>query len=290
MEAVVVHNGILLRSCLHFDLAQTLDCGQAFRWQQTEDGAWHGVACAKPLTLRQTAEGILLEGVSPEDYHKIWAPYFDMDRDYGELIQCFSSDPSLKSAADFCPGIRLLRQETWETVCCFIISQNNNIPRIKGIVQRLCENFGEAIGGGEYAFPTPAAIAKLSIDDLSVIRCGFRAKYLIDAASKVENGQVDLNALQTLPLEQAKENLLQIYGVGPKVAQCILLYGCGRMDAFPVDVWMRRVLDRLYPDGLPACTKGVQGIAQQYLFHYARCVPEALSVKEQTENKNISQM
>lgn len=280
MEAVAVHNGVLLRDCINFDLAQTLDCGQAFRWHQMEDGAWHGIARSRPLTLRSTQDGILLEGVSLEDYTGIWAPYFDMDRDYAELIRLFSGDASLKNATDFCPGIRLLRQETWEAVCCFIISQNNNIPRIKGIVQRLCENFGEAIGAGEYAFPTSKALARLSIDDLGVTRCGFRAKYLIDAASKVERGQVNLDALQIMPLEQAQENLLQIYGVGPKVAQCILLYGCGRMDAFPVDVWVKRVLEKLYPNGLPDCAKGVEGIAQQYLFHYARCVPEALKVDE----------
>lgn len=280
METVAVQNGVLLHNCANFDLAQTLDCGQAFRWRQTEDGAWHGVAYAKALTLRPVQEGVLLEGATLEDYRSIWAPYFDMNRDYGELIRLFSQDPSLKSATDFCPGIRLLRQEPWEAICSFIISQNNNIPRIKGIVQRLCENFGTPIGGGEYAFPTPETIAGLRIDDLSVIRCGFRAKYLIDAAAKVANGQVDLNALQTLPPEQAQESLLQIYGVGPKVAQCVLLYGCGRTDAFPVDVWVRRVMERLYPKGLPACTKGVEGIAQQYLFHYARCVPDALKMKE----------
>lgn len=277
MRAAAVPAGVLLKDCRNFDLPQTLDCGQAFRWERQEDGAWHGVARAVPLTLRPCAEGILLEGASMETYRTLWRPYFDMERDYAALVEQFSCDPCLKKATAFCPGIRILRQETWETVCCFIISQNNNIPRIKGIVKRLCENFGEPLGGGDFAFPTAQAMASLRMEDLEVIRCGFRAKYLIDAAHKVASGEVELESLPGLPLEQAQEILMRIYGIGPKVAQCILLYGCGRVDAFPVDVWVKRILARLYPAGLPECTRGAEGVAQQYLFHYARCVPEALA-------------
>lgn len=277
MQAVGVENGILLKDCSNFDLAQTLDCGQAFRWNMREDGAWHGVAFGRALTLRETGDGVLLEGASMEDYLTVWRSYFDLERDYAAIIDRFSEDIHLKKATDFCPGIRILHQEVWETLCSFIISQNNNIPRIKGIIGRFCENFGEELGGGDFAFPTAEKTAALTIEDLAVIRSGFRAKYIIDAARKIVSGEVDVNSLPGLPIGKAQARLEKnIYGVGPKVAQCVLLYGCGQVDAFPVDVWVKRIIEKLYPSGMPECTRGVKGIAQQYLFHYVRNVPEAL--------------
>lgn len=277
MRVVSVEEGTLLKDCENFDLAQTLDCGQAFRWNLREDGSWHGVAGGRALTLRQTANGILLEGVDVEAYENFWGNYFDVNRDYAMLIERFSSDPHLKKATEFCPGIRILRQDTWEALCSFIISQNNNIPRIKGIIDRLCENFGEPLGNGDFSFPAAQRLAELTVDDLAVIRSGFRAKYLLDAAKKVSSGEVDLKALHELPLNEAERYLVKnIYGVGPKVARCVLLYGCGKSNAFPVDVWVNRIMQRLYPSGMPECTRGAKGIAQQYLFHYVRSVPEAM--------------
>ena len=167
----------------------------------------------------------------------------------------------------------MLRQQPWEALCTFIISQNNNIPRITGIVGRMCAAFGRPLGGGWHAFPTPEAIAALAPDALAPLRAGFRARYLVDAARRVVSGEVDLEALGTLPLDEAQAMLTRITGVGVKVAACTLLYGCGRVECVPVDVWMRRVLDRLYPGGIPACTYGYEGIAQQYLFHCARTDP-----------------
>lgn len=277
MYALSVKEGILLKDCENFDLAQTLDCGQAFRWRQREDGSWHGVVGSRVLNLRQSDEGILLEGVDVKGFETFWGNYFDVTRNYAVLIERFSSDPHLKKATDFCPGIRILQQEPWETLCSFIISQNNNIPRIKAIIERLCENFGEALGDGDYSFPTAQKIAQLSVDDLAVIRSGFRAKYIIDAATRVTTGEVDLQSLRRLPLGTARTALINhIYGVGDKVAQCVLLYSCGHYSAFPVDVWVQKIINRLYPSGLPECTRGVRGIAQQYLFHYVRNVPGAL--------------
>ena len=261
---------ILISGVKCFDLDLTLGCGQAFRWQKTENGRWRGVAFGKALAISQNADGNLLFDTSAGDFEQIWRGYFDLDRDYSLLCEGFCADNALKTAVEQFPGIRILRQEPWEALCSFIISQNNNIPRIKGIIERLCTAFGENIGGGSFAFPTARTIANLSADDLAPIRAGFRAKYILDAAAKVASGEIALENLAEMPLDEARGELMKIKGVGLKVAECALLYGCGRFDAFPVDVWVKRLIEELYPAGFPACANGAQGIAQQYLFHWRR--------------------
>lgn len=253
-----------------FDLARTLDCGQAFRWAQTGENEWHGVAYSKPLTLRQTESGIEFVGTDKEDFENIWVPYFDLERDYDALCERFMQDEYLEKAVTECSGIRVLRQEPWEAICSFIISANNNIPRIKGIIDRLCRLLGEHLGGDDYSFPSAVKIAEAGIEALAPIRAGFRAKYIIDAAQKVAGGEIDFEKIFASDLETGRDELIKIKGVGEKVAQCALLYGFGKADAFPVDVWVRRVMQEMYPEGLPECTCGVRGIAQQYLFHWRR--------------------
>ena len=174
-----------------FDLARTLDCGQAFRWVQTAENEWHGVAFSRPLTLRQNGDEITFIGTDEQDFENIWKSYFDLDRDYGSLCESLSADESLKKAVEECSGIRLLRQEPWEAICSFIISANNNIPRIKGIIDRLCRLLGEHLGGDDYSFPAPEKIAEAGIEGIAPIRAGFRAKYIVDAAQKVANGEID---------------------------------------------------------------------------------------------------
>lgn len=252
----------------NFDLGLTLFCGQAFRWKETDNG-WHGVAFGKPLTVTKTDNGLLFS-CTKEDFDKIWKNYFDLETDYGTLCKTFSADKHLKTAVDKYPGIHILRQDTWEALCSFIISQNNNIPRICGIIDRLCSNFGDDLGNGDYSFPSAERLSCLCADDLSVLRSGFRAKYIIDAAVKCSDGTVNLKKLGTAPIDEARTELMKIKGVGPKVAECTLLYGAGRMQAFPVDVWVKRILSELYSDGLPVCIRDYEGIAQQYLFHWRR--------------------
>ena len=252
----------------NFDISLTLFCGQAFRWKETDDG-WHGVAFGKPLTVRKTDDGLLFL-CTKEDFEIIWQKYFDLDTDYGKLCETFSADKHLKSAVTEYPGIHILRQDTWEALCSFIISQNNNIPRICGIIDRLCTLFGDDLENGDFTFPSAEKLATLSVDDLAPLRAGFRSKYIIDAAVKCSDGTVNLKKLGTAPLEEARAELMKIKGVGPKVAECTLLYGAGRMQAFPVDVWVKRILHELYSEGLPDCIKDNEGIAQQYLFHWRR--------------------
>lgn len=268
------NNNIIIKDapCLSLDL--TLDCGQAFRWNKTGDGKWCAVVASRYVELLQDTETITFFDTSEEDFKNLWIPYFDLDRDYCSICDCIRTDENIGKAIDEFYGIRILNQESWETLCSFIISQNNNIPRIKGIIDRLCENFGEPIERDgkiiAYSFPTAERIAALEIEDLAPLRAGFRNKYIIDAARKVASGEVDLEKIKTLPLMEAEAELIKIKGVGAKVAQCALLYGHGHIDAFPIDVWVKRIMSEMYPDGLPDCTEGVRGIAQQYLFHWRR--------------------
>jgi N-glycosylase/DNA lyase len=257
-----------------FSLSETLDCGQAFRWQEEADGSFIGVAYGKILKLEETESGIKFR-CSPEDFRDIWYDYFDLSTDYEAIKSRLSAlSPILKEAAEFAPGIRILKQEPWEAVCSFIISQNNNIPRIKGIITRLCENFGNKIGNSEfYSFPSAEKISTLSEDDLAVIRSGFRAKYILSGANAALEENF-LDSMYTLPIDEARKKIKTVKGIGPKVADCALLYGFHRMECFPVDVWMKKAMAKLLPDINPEVFGSDAGIAQQYIFHYSRMHPE----------------
>lgn len=279
MEYQQTKRGMEIPRTADFDLAQTLECGQCFRWEQDGQGRFTGFAGGRRLSIREdgAAGTIVLEGIHTEPERAFWADYFDLALDYGAVRQQLCREhPDLACMAEFAPGIRILRQEPWEALCTFILSQNNNIPRIKGIVQRLCTNFGEPVGE-QFAFPAPERLAGLTVDDLAPLRSGFRAKYLLSAAQLVTAGAVDLPALYTLPMEQARAMLRQITGVGAKVAECVLLYGLHRLEAFPMDVWMKRAMQAFFPGYAPEDFGAYAGIAQQYLFHYSRSHPERFS-------------
>ena len=252
-----------------FDLKQTFMCGQCFRWSETENGGFSGIAMGRSLELFQNDDEITLRGISEEDI-PVWKSYFDLDTNYSDYIKRFSADETLKAACAHSPGIRILRQEPFETLISFIISQNNNIPRISGIIGRLCESFGEKLPEGGHAFPTAKKLSGITPDDLAPLRAGFRARYIADAVEKVNSGTVNFSEIASLPLDEAREALKKIVGVGDKVADCVLLFGFHKLDAFPKDVWIKRMMSEYYPNGLPDCVKGAEGIAQQYLFDYVR--------------------
>ena len=270
MTVTEINGNIQIEGLKNLSLSETLDCGQAFRWQEITDNIWHGVAFGKYLEIGFNDGVFTLYDTSLDDFNSLWENYFDLRRDYGKIITEISADKTLKKASSFAEGIRILNQEPWEALCSFIISQNNNIPRIKGIIDRLCENFGERLDGGFYAFPTAEKIASLTLDDLAVLRSGFRAKYILDAARKVSSGEIDLIALKDIDTACARAELMKIYGVGEKVADCALLFGLGHIDAFPKDVWIKRAMVKLFDGELPECALPFAGIAQQYIFHYAR--------------------
>ncbi len=269
MDYSVEGRDIVLKNPSCFSLLQTFDCGQAFRFSQHGD-VWSGVVGDKNISLVQTDSEIRFLDLSESDFLNTFVPYFTLDIDYPSLIKDFSDDEILKKASEIGCGIRMLRQEPFETLCTFILSQNCNIPRIRGMVYRLCEAFGDEIEKGVYTFPTAQKLSKLTPDDLSPVRAGFRAKYLIDAAKCIADKTVDFSLMEKMSTEEASLHLQQIKGVGEKVAACTLLFGFGRWDSFPIDVWMKRVLSKYYPDGFPEKHKKYAGIAQQYLFFYER--------------------
>jgi len=229
-----------------------------------QNGSYSGYAGNKRAVIRQEKSGLTMFNIKESDI-PFWKSYFCIDEDYSSLIKRFSEDPTLKKACKFAPGIRVLRQQPFETLISFIISQNNNIKRITGIIEKMCSIFGE-----NNVFPTQAAIARLNTDDLTAIGTGYRARYILDAANKINSGKINLDEIQKMPYNIAREELMKIVGVGEKVADCILLFGFHKTEAFPKDVWIKRVIAEYYPNGLPNCTKGYEGIAQQFLFHYIR--------------------
>lgn len=254
------------------NLRKTLLCGQCFRWRETAPGIFSGTAGGRRLVLTQ-------QNLPQLKQDPFWRSYFDLDTDYDALHRQLSTlHPNLREAAQHGAGIHILRQDPWEALCSFILSQNNNIPRIQGIVDRLC---GESEGTNTldagfqespaaHPFPRPEALASLTETDLAPLRCGFRARYILDAARKVADGTVPLEKLRTSPLVEARTALMQIVGVGPKVADCTLLYGLHRMEAFPVDVWMKRAMTQWFPGIDPASFGPAAGLAQQYIFDWAR--------------------
>ncbi len=258
-----------------FSLANTLECGQCFRWKKDDDGSYLGVVGQKQLRIKQEGTIVTLYNTTEDDFISVWKNYFDFDTDYSAIYRDLCQDKIIKTAYEYAGEIHILRQDPWEGLCSFIISQNNNIPRIIGIIDRLCRKFGEEIDEGFFTFPSAERLAGVDLSDLSELRAGFRAKYILDAAQRVADGRVDFSRISSAEIGIARQELSQIFGVGPKVAECALLFGCYRLDAFPIDVWIKRVMDRYYRDGFPEFAKPYGGVAQQVLFHYMRCSEEA---------------
>ncbi len=263
----------------NFDIEQIFSCGQCFRFNRTEEdpNAFCGVAFSKYIKVTQDSEKVYFHNVTQEEFDKIWSSFLDLSTDYSQIISSFGDDKVLSEAADFSSGIRILKQDKWEALCSFIISQNNNIPRIKGIIENMSAKYGEYIGcydGKErYAFPTPKSLYEAGIDGLFELKTGFRAKYIYDAASKIVNGEINLDDISKLPLDEAQKLLETIKGVGPKVALCTLLFGFARHEAFPIDVWVKKILEKYYSQSVPQhFYQKNAGIAQQYLFYYERCI------------------
>lgn len=275
-----------------FHLDHIFDCGQAFRWEKQEDGSYTGAAGGRianiqfePYEGQSTAGRLIISNAEEADFDGFWKDYLDLSRDYSNIKSVLSKDPVMAEAITYGEGIRLLRQEPWETLISFIISQNNHIPRIKKCIESLSENFGEMIGefGGRtfYALPSPEKLASLTEEDLQVCRLGYRSKYLIATAQKVCSegiGVLNNTAKPHVSSEDAYEYITGFAGVGPKVANCIMLFALGKYDSFPLDVWMKRVMEEEY--GLKSPKEMAEfasrnfgefgGFAQQYLFYYIR--------------------
>jgi len=242
-------------------LRDTLPSGQCFRFSEN-DGTWTvkaGVGSSvRTLTVRQ-------DDLSPITDDLFWSNFFDLDTDYEALKRDFSTiSPLMAQACDYAPGIRILNQDPWEALCSFVVSQNNNIKRIMGIIDRMSNFYG---GGG---FPTVESLVYAKEEDLRMLGLGFRAPYIVNTARAVYDGSIDLNSLKKIDIDEARGILMRVKGIGPKVADCALLFGCHRLDCFPMDVWMKRVMENFFQGQDKGIFGPYAGVAQQYLFHYAR--------------------
>jgi len=275
----------------NYDLAATLTSGQAFRWRRL-DGAWEGVVAGRWVRLRQEQNRIRAETAVPvEDWHWL-RHYLQLDVNIGKIFETFPPDEPMQNSVRSCAGLRLLRQEPWECLASFICSSTKQIVQIQQIIALLCRRFGGPVaapGGHEpvHSFPDFGRLAEVSESDLRECKLGFRAPYLLASARKLRDSEVDLTALHGMTLEEARAQLLQLPGVGLKIADCVLLFGYGFQQAFPVDVWIMRALRQLYfpkrQVKLARLRRFSQthfgphsGYAQQYLFHYMRTKGKAL--------------
>lgn len=260
-----------------FDLEKIFECGQCFRWNPLE-GGYAGVAMGRAAAIRYE-DGVLRIIDSFDNDEAVWRDYFDLGRSYASVRDGLAQGNYMRCAADFGRGIRILNQERWESLCSFIISQCNNIPRIKGIVERLCEAFGDKIdfmGQTWYSFPAPDRLASLKPEDLKHIRAGYRAAYIISAARAVSSGELDLEALASADYWTALAALKGLEGVGDKVANCAILFGLRIPNAFPIDTWMKKALrEHFEPGFVPEMFGDAAGLAQQYIFYYARSAGRA---------------
>jgi len=284
------NNNIILTDIPDFNLAQTLECGQCFHFVRQDDPEKSGkdaseyalAAYGRGLKLKQEGDTFTFFDTSLEDFENVWIPYFDLERDYGSIKRFITDrNPELEAIVEKNAGIRLLNQEFFETLLSFIISQNNRIPQIKKVVADISSEWGQDVGNGMFAFPDANMLEEVCEADFRDKKTGFRAAYLCDAVQKVISGEISGESLEGEELEACERKLCGIKGVGPKVANCIMLFSLGKREAFPIDVWMKRVLEQVYFGG-EAKTKTelaafaqekygeYGGYAQQYLFAYAR--------------------
>ncbi len=292
MGSNIKEQELILKNIESFKLEHIFECGQCFRWNKQSDGSYIGVIHEGVLQLRSENKGnssnIIIKGKCDGNIKEVAENYFDLKTDYKKIKEELSKiDEYVKNSIEFGNGIRILNQDLWEMVISFIISANNNIPRIKGIIERLSRAYGEEItfdGKNYYKFPTPQQLSKATVKDLRELGLGFRDQRVHDTTHIILNGQLNLDELSKKDTQAVREELLTLPGVGPKVADCIMLFGLHRFEVFPIDVWVRRVMNELYlkkEDENKVDKKEIEelakqkyrelaGLAQQYLFYWKR--------------------
>lgn len=276
---------IIIENMKDFEPEHIFECGQAFRWYKQEDKSYIAIHKGKVINVKKDGEDIIFYNTNIKDFQNIWHDYFDLGRDYSKIKKELSKDPILKEAIKFGEGIRILNQEPFETIISFIISANNQIPRIKKSIELISQNYGELIGTYNneeyYSFPEANVLARVDEKELEEIsRVGYRAKYIVNTSKMINSGEIDLSQVFELSTKEAKEILMKLPGVGPKVSDCVLLFAFNKDDAFPVDVWIGRIMKHFYLEENTKLKdisiyandkfKDLAGFAQQYLFYYAR--------------------
>ena len=279
----------ILENALSFEPKHIFECGQCFRWDEQRDGSYTGIVKNNVINVKKVDNSVAFEGLGADNLQELVIDYFDLNRDYEKIKKELSKiDEYLANSIEYGSGIRILNQDLWETIISFIISANNNIPRIKGIINRISQKYGNEIewkGIKYYTFPTVENLAKATVEDLRNLGLGFRDIRVFKTTHKILENQVDLEKLHEEDTQKVREKLLTLDGVGPKVADCILLFSTlKRFDVFPIDVWVRRVMNELYiknEDETKVNKKDIEklakekygnleGIAQQYLFYWKR--------------------
>lgn len=291
-ESIKELNGNLhIYNVRDFDLKDIFECGQCFRWNPEEDGSYTGVAFGKAVNISYepndgSEDGtVIIKNSREADFENIWRKYFDLDRDYGEIKAVLSKDDEvMQEAVEFGGGIRILNQDEWETLISFILSQNRNIPLIKKSIEQVSRKFGKRIPGPDdreyYAFPEPEVLASIEEEDLAECKLGYRARYVVETSRAIAEDKAKLYEMTSAGYKEAFEFLKSLCGVGPKVANCVLLFSMEKYESFPIDVWVRRLMSILYgtdENNLREIKEYADkrfgelgGFAQQYLFYHAR--------------------
>jgi len=274
---------VIVENVRDFDPVHIFECGQCFRWIRQPDNSFTGVARGKVANISYQDGTLVIKNSSLKDFQDIWFEYLDLGRDYGEIKALLDKDEHMKKAMEYGYGIRILKQDLWEVLISFIISANNRIPMIMKTVAAMSKLYGDEIqydGMAYYSFPSADKLSEAGIEELEACRGGFRCKYILNTARMVKNGEVRLEELEGMDTGKAREELMKFPGVGPKVADCVLLYSGTKQDVFPTDVWVKRVMEELYfkreasfkeiQDFASSYFGDLAGFAQQYLFYYAR--------------------
>ncbi|MDD5827770.1 MAG: DNA glycosylase [Lachnospira sp.] len=293
----------IVKGIRDFDLEQTLECGQCFHFVKLGDEEYGLTAYGKLLHIKQTGDELIFYNTSGEDFEKIWRKYFDLDRDYSSIKdKLLEKDDKLKDAIERMDGVRILNQDFFETLISFIISQNKQIPHIKKIVADISEKYGKYAGNINgvdfYTFPSVGELKKATVEDLLELKTGFRAPYIADAVDKVNDNIIKEDCLRELNVDDCCEELCRIKGVGNKVANCVMLFSLGKREAFPVDVWIKRIMENLYFDSQDTSKDVIAelakekfgdlgGYAQQYLFYYGKTIKLGVQ-KSRKSKKNIN--
>ena len=243
----------ILKNVTSFEPKHIFECGQCFRWNLEEDGSYTGIVCQNILNVKKEQDNIIIKGIYKDNIKDVCTRYFDLDTNYEGIKHKLSTmDDNLKTSIEYGEGIRILHQDVWEALISFIISANNNIPRIKGIIERISKKYGKEIKWNNksyYTFPTPEELSKASVKDLRLLGLGFRDTRVYETTKMVKDKVIDIENLEkTEDINSLREELLRFPGVGPKVADCIMLFSMKKYNAFPIDVWVKRVMSELYFD------------------------------------------
>ena len=278
-------NSVILEEIENFDAKAIFNCGQAFRWYEESDGSFTTVHLGRVLNVLNEKDRVIFKGTNLKEFDEIWTDYFDLNTDYKEIRKVLSNNEILPKAMEYGEGIRILNQNHFEMLISFIISANNMIPRIKKSIEVISMRYGKFICEDEnrkyYSFPTVEELSRATVEDLrEFAKVGFRDKRIFDTVNMILNEKIDLDSFENLETDTLREELLKFSGVGNKVADCIMLFSYKRGEVFPVDIWIKRVMEELFIKEETPVKKIAKeadkifgkyaGYAQQYLFYYGR--------------------